>query len=357
MENMEENNKPQQKSNEEEIDLGQLFSLIGRGFSNLFGFFGNLIKVVFTWGVHTLLFIKKHVLFLVIGAVVGAVSGGLYQAYFKGETYESSMTVQPNFGSSIQLYKNIDFYQSLVRQKDFERLALNLNISKEEAQSLVKFEAEPYANANETLLSFKRFTAGLDSTTLSKIDYNSFMKNQPIESFKFHFVNIISKDKYIFGKLRSPIISSIVRNSYYDNVRSTSYENLLSSKKALESSMKELDSLRILYKEVMLLESKKLSSGTNIYMSSTEGKDKEIIVFDKYMKMNTDLMAVNKKLTDENDVINVVSSFNPVGMKIAGWKNSFIVLGAILGFLSVFIAYIIMIVHAELIVYEKKMKD
>ena len=36
------------------------------------------------------------------------------------------------------LYKNIDYYLSLVKQDDFERLASSLGISKEEAESIDK---------------------------------------------------------------------------------------------------------------------------------------------------------------------------------------------------------------------------
>ncbi len=356
MEDHKQNNNSSQKSNEEEIDLGQLFSLIGKGFSNFFNFFGRTLSAIFSWIMSVLLFVKKHTLKLAIGTVLGAVGGGLYQANYKVPTYESSMTVQPNFGSTIQLYKNIDLYQNLVRQKDVERLATNLNISIEEAKTISMFEVEPYSNANETLLAFKRFTTGLDSITLSKIDFESFTDSQPIESYKFHIVNVVSKDKYIFGKLRSPIISSIVRNAYYDQVKSTSYLNLLSTKKALESSMNELDSLRGLYKEVMISESKKTTSGTNIYMSATDGNNKEIVVFDKYMRMNEELIYVNKKLTEENDVINVVSSFNPVGMKLTGLKRNYIILGGILGFMIVFLTYGVLILNTKLIEYEEKMK-
>lgn len=357
MKDSNQNNNPSQKSNEEEIDLGQLFSLIGKGFSNIFNFFGNIISSIFYLFISALLFVKKHTIKLAIGTVIGAIGGGLYQTYFKVPTYESSMTVQPNFGSTIQLYKNIDFYQNLVRQKDYERLATSLSISVEESKNINKFSVEPYSNANQTLLAFKRFTSDLDSATVNKIDFESFSENQPAESFRFHIVNVESKDKYIFGKLRSPIISSIVRNPYYDQVKSTSYLNLLSSKKALESSMKELDSLRVLYKEVMLSESKKTTSGTNIYMSSTDSNDKEIVVFDKYMRMNEELINVNKKLTEENDVINVVSSFNPVGMKLAGLKRNYKILGGVLGFLIIFLTYGTIFLNAKLTEYEEKIKS
>ncbi len=195
---------------------------------------------------------------------------------------------------------------------------------------------EPYTNKNQALLAYKRFVTDLDSSIVSKIDFESFAEDQPVESFKFHSVKVVSKDKYIFSKLRSPIISSIIRNGYYDQVRATSYSNLISKKKAIESSMIELDTLRSLYKEVMLIESRKANSGTNIFMSEAGVNDREVVVFDKYMTMNEELINVNKQLTEENEVINVVSSFNPVGLKVGGWYRNFLVIGFFAGFFIVF---------------------
>jgi hypothetical protein len=331
---MKDNNQTQnstsQNPREEEIDLGHIFLIIGRGFSNLFSFIGSIFKTIFTWFLSLLLFLRRNFKLLVLGALLGAILGGVYEFVVKTPTYESSMTVEPNFGSAVQLYKNIDFYQSLVKQKDAERLASSLNISKEEAANITLVTAEPYANKNQILLAYKNFISDLDSSTVKMIDYETFAKEQPVESFRYHIVTIQSKDKYIFNKLPIPIISSIIQNTYYDKVKSTSFSNLISKKNALTSSMSELDSLKALYKEVMLAESKKVNSGTNIFMSNTNESDKEVVVFDKYMVMNDEMIRVNKQLTEENEVINIVSSFNPVGMRIRGWYRN----GTALGFLG-----------------------
>jgi len=357
---MEENKQvkdTKQHNSEEEIDLGQLFSLIGKGFSKTFNFFGNIIKTLFAWVMSFVLFVKRNVIKIAVGAILGAVLGGVYQYGYKVAVYESSMTVLPNFGSTVQLYKNIDFYQSLVRQKDVERLASSLNISEDEAGNITLLEVLPYANENQTLLAFKSFTADLDSSTVKMINYEDFKEEQPVESFKYHIVTVKSKDKFVFSKLRGPIISSIIRNGYYDKVKTTAYSNLLSRKKAIESSMIELDTLRTLYKEVLLTESKKENSGTNIYMAQTGSSDKEVVVFDKYMNMNESLINVNKQLTEENEVINVVSSFNQVGMKVGGWYRNFLVIGFVLGFLLVLGFVSVIELNKVLVKYEDKTKQ
>ena len=353
-ENQQIQKSSQKQTADDEIDLGQLFSLIGKGFSNFFDFIGHIITSVLHWFLMFLLFMRSHAKKILIGAILGAILGGIYHYGFKSKVYESSMTVQPNFGSAVQLYKNIDFYESLVKQKDFDRLSESLAISTEEAKSITSIEATPYSNENQILLSYKNFIEDLDSSTVKLIDYKTFAKAQPIESFKYHIVTVTSKDKYLFNKLETPIINSIIRNTYYDKVKNTSYSNLISRKAALESSMVELDSLRSLYKEVMLAESKKENSGTNIFMSNTGANNKEVVVFDKYMNMNQLLIDVNKKLTEENEVINVVSSFNAIGQKVGGWYRNHVVIGFAAGFLLVLLMVSLKEFNEMLVNYKEK---
>jgi len=346
--------KSDSQNQEEDVDIGQLFLLIGRGFSSIVKFIASIFITLGSWILKLILFVRSNLKKLILGALLGAIVGGIYQYGFRDTKYESSMTVQPNFGSAVQLYKNIDYYQSLVEQEDLERLADGFKLSNEEAESISWIEVEPYSNDNQIILSYKSFIENLDTTTVKLIDYETFAKAQPVESFKYHVVTVSSKDKYIFNKLETPIINSIIENTYYDKVKSTSYSNLISRKNALEGSMIELDSLRSLYKKVLLAESKKEKSGTNIFMANIAANNKEVIVFDKYMTMNQELIDVNKRITEENEVINVVSSFNSIGMEVKGWYKNFAFIGFVGGFLFVLVLISLMEVNKLLIAYEKK---
>lgn len=339
---------------EEDIDIAQLFILIGRGLSGIVNFFTSIIKTIFSWFLLFILFLRANLKKMILAALIGASLGAIYQYALKEVQYESSMTVEPNFGSAVQLYKNIDYYLSLVKQDDFERLAASLNISKEEAESISWIEVEPYSNENQILLSYKNFMAELDSNVVKLVDYQKFSKEQPIESFKYHIVKITSKDKYIFKKLESPIINSITSNTYYDKVKTTAYTNLISKKLALESSMTELDSLRVLYKQVLLAESAKENSGTTIFMSEKASTTKEVDLFDKYMLMNEELIEVNEKLTTENEVVNIVSSFNSIGMKVKSWYKNFAIIGFIAGFGLMFLMISIRKLDQQLVNYKNQ---
>ncbi len=334
------NSKPTNKEardSEDEIDLGHLFYAIGNAISSVFAWVGKILTRIWDLFISLLLLIRAHFRSLLAGLILGGLLGGIYQYGFKAREYESSMTLQPNFGSSVQLYKNIDLYQSLIEQDDYGRLMEILKISEVEAKSLKRIEVEPYENDNQVLLSYKAFIQNLDSLTFDLISYEEFSKVQPEESFKYHVVKVIATDRFVFEKLEAPIINSIVNNRYYDKVKSNSYENLLSKKRALENSLLELDSLRSIYRKVMIAESQKENSGTNIYLAELNASNKEVLVFDKYMSLNEDLFQVNNRLTEEKEVINIVSSFNPVGMNANRWYRNYAVLGLIAGFAVVFV--------------------
>lgn len=106
----------------------------------------------------------------------------------------------------------------------------------------------------------------------------------------------------------------------------------------------------------MLAESKKENSGTNVFMSETGSNDKEVVVFDKFMEMNQLLIDVNKKLTEENEVINVVSSFNAIGMKVGGWYRNNVVRGFITGSLLVLLIISLKVLNQTLAKFEEKKK-
>lgn len=339
---------------DEDVDIAQLFVLIGKGIMSVINFIILLFKTIFDWFLLLLLFIRTNFTKMMIVALIGGSTGAVYQYLIKPTQYESSMTVEPNFGSAVQLYKNIDFYLSLIKQDDFERLASSLSISPEEATSITWIEVEPYSNENQVLLSYKNFIAELDSNAVKLVNYKTFAKEQPIESFKYHIITIVSKDKYIFQKLESPIINSIISNNYYDKVKTTAYRNLISKKSALESSMIELDSLRTLYKKVLLAESAKENGSTNIFMAEAGQSSKEVDVFDKYMVMNEELIEVNKQLTAENEVVNVVSSFNAIGMKVKAWYKNYAVLGFIGGFGLMFLFISFKDLDQRLVDYKNK---
>ena len=352
--NKQSNNSPQ-RSNEEEIDLGQLFSLIGKGFSNFFGFFGNIFKGIFNWIILFILIVRRNIILFTVSSIIGLMLGLVYQNFYYVPKYKSEMMVKPNFGSTIQLYKSIGNYQNLVSQKNYNRLSEILNISEEEAKNLVSFQVEPYANKNQSIKAYGRFLASLDTMVISSIELDEFISNQSEQSFEFHSVVVKSKDKFIFSKLEDPIIGSIGNNEFYKLEQTIALDNLSSQKNSIESSIIELDTLRVLSKEIMVRESEKeASTGTNIYMSSEESPNQ--ISYEDYKVLNEDLSLVNRDIMRNSRTINVVSAFDNTGKIVGKWFISFSILGFFTGFLLSFLFVSFLSINTKLGELEDKRK-
>ena len=79
---MSNNNQTTNKTNnnEEEVDLGSLFVIIGKGFSNFFNFIGNIFKGIFRLIISILIFLKTNIVKIGIAALIGGVLGVFLEA-------------------------------------------------------------------------------------------------------------------------------------------------------------------------------------------------------------------------------------------------------------------------------------
>ena len=139
-----------QKSNEEEVDLGSLFVIIGKGFSKFFNFIASIFKGVFHAIISILIFLKQHIVKIGIAAIIGG-GLGVFLEVKKPDLYGSELIVSPNFKSTRQLYDNIHYYNNLVKQKDVAGLERTFNLDNPSAISLRKFAIEPIVNENDTV--------------------------------------------------------------------------------------------------------------------------------------------------------------------------------------------------------------
>ena len=99
---MSNNNQTTNKTNnnEEEVDLGSLFVIIGKGFSNFFNFIGNIFKGIFRLIISILIFLKTNIVKIGIAALIGGVLG-VFLEVKKADTYEAELLL----AMKILLYK------------------------------------------------------------------------------------------------------------------------------------------------------------------------------------------------------------------------------------------------------------
>lgn len=315
------------QSRDEEIELGSLFFIIGKGFSNLFKFIGNIFKAIFHWCILILLFVKDNFIKLTIAILIGAVSGA-FMEFKKVPTYGADLQVQPNFKSSRQLYNNVNYYNDLVKQKDTASLARAFKISANQAASLKKFEIFPVKNGNDLLTSYDELILSVDTLTAKSYSFVNFKNTFTDFDYKIHNIHVIATENDVFSKLDEVIISSVVDNKFFNKVKILTNENLNRTDSLLRQNLSQLDSLRRVYMTVLIEESKKQNTGTSIDLGGTKKTTKELELFETNRQINNDLRIISKDRSEKSEVLNVISNFQPIGYEIKGIDKNFGFLGA-----------------------------
>jgi hypothetical protein len=317
-------------NNEEEVDLGSLFVIIGKGFSKFFNFIGNIFKAIFHGIISILIFLKKNIIKIGIATIIGGGLGAFFEVK-KIDSYSSDLLVKPNFKSARQLYNNVNYYNDLVKQKDTASLEKTFNINKTTAASLKGFTIEPVKTENDIIKSYNDFILEVDTTTVKSYTYDEFKLSFSDFDYKVHQINVIAQKNNVFTGLDDVIISSVVKNKYFDRVKTLTNESLNRTDSLLRQNLGQIDSLRKVYMQVMLEEAKRQTSGTNIDLGGEKRTTKELELFETNRKINSDLRGIVKDKSEKHEVINVISNFQPIGYAIKGVTKNYVFLLGVLG--------------------------
>jgi len=326
--------KPNQPQ-EEEMELGSLFVIIGKGFSNLFNFIGRVFKGFFHFLITILLFIKTNFKILAIASIIGGIIGGIIE-FEKEKQYGADLQVKPNFGSARQLYNNVNFYNDLVKQKDTVMLAKTFSIPVKDAASLTKFEIFPIENKNDIIQKYDDLIQSVDTLTVKNFSFEDFKGTFTEYDYKVQNIRVKSTKSTIFPQLNEVIIESVTSNPYFNKIKELTNENLQRTDSILRQSLVQADTLAKVYRMVMLKEAEKQTTGTNIDLGGTKKGTKELELFETTRTINKDLKAINESKAEKSKVINVVSNFQAVGYEIKGIeKNYTFLIGALFVLLTI----------------------
>jgi hypothetical protein len=339
-------------NNEEEVDLGSLFTIIGKGFSKFFNFIGNIFKGIFHFFISILIFLKENSFKIGIAAIIGF-AVGFFLEIKSSDTYSSVMLVQPNFKSVSQLYNNINYYNDLVEQKDTVGIQNTFNLDKETAASLKEFSIEPIANENDIINAYNDFVLEVDTATVSSYTFEDFKASFKDLDYKTHEINVIAEKNDVFNKLDEIIISSVVKNKYFSRVKELTNENLNRTDSLLRQNLGQVDSLRKVYMQVMIEEAKKQSNGTSIDLGGEKRSTKELELFATKRNLNSELTDVVIDKSEKYEVVNVISNFQPKGSEIKGAENNKGVQLAILSSVLVIFILLLLKLNNFLSVYRK----
>jgi hypothetical protein len=317
-------------NNEEEVDLGSLFVIIGKGFSNFFNFIGNIFKGIFHFLVIILIFLKENSIKIGIAGFLGLIAG-VFLEVKTPKKFESEMLLQPNFESTRQLYNNVNYYNDLVKQKDTISLQKIFNLDKKIAGSLQAFEIAPIITDRDIINTYNNLILSVDTLTIKSYDYAAFKNSFTIYDYKLHKLTVTAKENDVFEKLGDVLISSVVNNNYFKRLKKLTNESLNRTDSLYRQNLTQVDSLRKVYVEVMVAEAKKQTAGTNIDLGGEKSTTKELELFETNRKINADLRGVASQKATSYEVINILSSFQPIGTEIKGVTKNYAFLLTVLG--------------------------
>lgn len=326
---------------DEEIDLGKIFVLIGGAFSKLFDFIARLLKGIFHYLILFLIFLKGHILKLLIAIVLGAFSG-FYVDYTSSSRYTYDMIIQPNYRAIDQLYESLEYYNVLISQNDTTALSEKFDISYKTAKNLVEFKLSSYDTEKDKLMAYDEFIKNTDTLTHLNFSYPIFKgdKASKFDSDKYIF-RIISHDKKL-KSFESAIISDIEKNRTLQNKRRITQNILKLDSIAAIKAISDANSLREFYKKVTLLNVEKSRSTTDTYIDFSKGasKNNDLELFGIVKKLNQKLIVTEKEKERSENIVNIITSFNPSGKKIGTlYETKMFRWGVLLG--SLILAFIV----------------
>ena len=319
-----------EKNSKDEIDVLSLFSLIGKKTNSLLVLIINFFISFLNLIISILYLVKRNYLILLISLIIGSIVGYFYEKNLYVPQYQTTLTLSPNFGSTYHLYENIKFYQSLIVQKDFEKLIVYLKIDSTEAKSLLSISIEPYKNESLNLKNFKRLLNTADSTTALTLSYSKYSNKIPFESYLSHVIKLKLSNNKVPPLLETSIITAIEENKYYRDKKNTYLKNLKIKREYVEASIQKIDTLLFAKKGTDIGDLNSKNSGTTILLDKNQNTNLDLKLFNNYSTLNNELIYINNELNKNTNIINIISSFPKTAEISNKSKNHYIISGSFL---------------------------
>ncbi len=301
-------------SQEEEIDLGSLFKIIGKGFINLFNAIGKFFTILFHLVITLLFFAKKNAIKIGLAIIIGAIIG-LFLDKTEPPKYHSELILKTNYGSGVQLYKQINYLEDLVKKKDTITLAEALEITPLEASQLTSFEIEAYQPKRNLYKLYDEYIMTTDSVFTRGIKVEDFRKRINEYDYHYHEVKVKSRLKTVFRKV-STGIKKMVENEYFKNRRDIKSIELNQKLFILQKNLVQIDSLRSLYKVVALKEAEKQGASTTLEISQKQfdNNKNDLELFKTSDQILNQIEQLNSEILNSENILNFVSDFGEMGV-------------------------------------------
>ncbi|WP_299127924.1 hypothetical protein [uncultured Winogradskyella sp.] len=334
---------PQDTQNEE-VDLGQLFNAIGKLFKSLFNFIGNIFKGLFSVIIYAIKPFVVHFKIIAPIVVIAAILGYLYDKKFKDPVYYSKMVVKPHFDSKYKLSSNINYFNELIGFQKLTELSEVFEIDTLRAKELKGFELEMGPETqNDLFLEYDEYVKSVDTSVVDELNYIDFVNNREVLSANIFTVTARSSSDDIFVNLEQGFKKTFENEfSKRQKIKRDAVADI--ERQALLTQLARLDSIQKTYLTVLKNESEKSKLALNlegaIPLQESKSNTKEYDLFKEEQRIRSMLSEIETEVAEENTYFDVLSGFDNVGRKDNSLKRRYSILLPLLLLGIVFLTFL-----------------
>ena len=309
--------KQPQESQNEEVDLGQLFNAIGRLFEKLFAFIKQILVSAFKILILSLKPIVNNFKLITIALMLAFVAGYIIERVSK-PVYSSNMLVKPYFDSKYQLANNVDYFNALIGTQNYQELSRIFEIDSLDAKELISFDIEiGPETSNDLWVEYDMYLKRIDSSLAADVTYENYVDNRDILSGSIFSVSAKSHKNNIFTSLEKGFEKTF-KNGYSERLKDLRDRSIEMKRKSYKEELVRIDTLQKMYIDVL----KKSTRDDNLTTLSGESmlpviKEKSITreydLFKEELRIRDSIKALDEMLILENQYYDILSGFEEVG--------------------------------------------
>lgn len=308
---------PSDKNTSGEVDLIVFFNLIGGILNKALNFIGSILKSIFSAIIYA---IRAFVVNwkIILGVIVISAVVGYFIEQKKAKVYNSDMLVRPYFDSKFQLVTNINYFNALIKSKDYKALEdiFNNEEAKVDIKQIKSFKIEPGpVTENDKILQYEEFISKVDSIRAQDISFEDYIENRSIYSGDLFLITAESFKKDIFKDLEYGINSAFT-NDFSERKKKKENKLYELEKENILENLKEVDSLQRIYIDVLQEETKNPSKDFKLggfSLQQEKSGTKEYELLEKEIKLREQLRELEEKAISKDVFVDVISSFQKVG--------------------------------------------
>ncbi len=347
-----------QQNSPQEVDVLQFFKAIGNFFASIKHSIKSLFVWLFDFFIKTLIYLKKHALYLGIGVLIGIIYAFVFQRNFK-PVYHANIQLKANYESGNALENKINSFNGLIKNQEYDKLAKELGLTKDEASKLMGFKLTTDINDVKLVKEYEKYLMKLDTVVYKNIEYKTYSKNisKTPQLFPYKTLDVYASDVGLFAKLNNKF-EHILDNDPVLIKKKKDVDNLLSIKKQkMIHSLVELDSLRQVFNKVYLENATKSNSGsTNIVVSNNKlsGAEAPVNIYYNRIIALKELEKIENQIMDNGSILSLENRFPEFGQKESILKYNPFIKYPILGFLLVLFILLLLDFNKFINKYQKE---